>query len=73
MAALFVAALFFFYLFSQGSFSPGKIAGNTRYPDMALRAEQAVRMRFPTRDMVYINRLVGQEEGNLLLWAFYDA
>lgn len=26
-----------------------------------------------TRDMAYINRLVGKEEGNLLLWAYYDA
>ena len=26
-----------------------------------------------TRDMAYINRLVGKEEGNLLLWSYYDA
>jgi hypothetical protein len=25
-----------------------------------------------TRDMAYINRLVGKEEGNLLLWSYYD-
>lgn len=25
-----------------------------------------------TRDMNYINRLVGKEEGNLLLWSYYD-
>ena len=25
-----------------------------------------------TRDMAYINRLVGKEEGNLLLWTYYD-
>ena len=25
-----------------------------------------------TRDMAYINRLVGNEEGNLLLWSYYD-
>ena len=26
-----------------------------------------------TRDMAYINRLVGKEEGNLLLWSYCDA
>lgn len=26
-----------------------------------------------TRDMAYINRLVGKEEANLLLWSYYDA
>ena len=25
-----------------------------------------------TRDMAYINRLVGKEEGNLLLWSYCD-
>ena len=25
-----------------------------------------------TRDMAYINRLVGKEKGNLLLWSYYD-
>ena len=25
-----------------------------------------------TRDMAYINRLVGKEQGNLLLWSYYD-
>ena len=25
-----------------------------------------------TRDMAYINRLVGKEEGNLLLWSYYE-
>lgn len=26
-----------------------------------------------TRDMTYINRLMGEEDGNLLLWSYYDA
>jgi hypothetical protein len=43
MAWLSVPGAIAFYLFSCGTFSPGGIPGNTRYPEMALRAEKALK------------------------------
>ena len=88
-----------------GFFSPCGIPGNSRYPELGVRAEKARafargimihssrwvdynrwRRYIPlngkcclgcvtvsTRDMAYINRLVGQEQENLLLWSYYNA
>ena len=40
MAWLSVPGAIAFHLFSCGWFSPGRIPGNTRYPEMELRAER---------------------------------
>jgi hypothetical protein len=76
LAALFAAALFFFYLFSQGCFSPGKIAGNTRYPDMALRAEQALkyaeRRGMNNQYCLFLDYGIPSGKPRLFVWSFEE-
>lgn len=76
MTALCVMGLLFHYLFYQGCFSPGKIAGNTRYPDMAFRAEKALqyaeRKGLNDRYCIFLDYGIPSGKPRLYIWSFED-
>ena len=76
MAWLSVPGAIAFYLFSCGTFSPGRIPGNTRYPEMALRAEKALkyaeRKGMNDRYCIFLDYGIPSGKPRLFVWSFEE-
>ena len=76
MTVFFVVGALVLDLFFRGCFSPGKIAGNTRYPDMALRAEKALkyaeRKGMNDRYCLFLDYGIPSGKPRLFVWSFEE-
>ena len=77
MAWLSVPGAIAFHLFSCGWFSPGRIPGNTRYPEMELRAERALkyaeRKGMNDRYCLFLDYGIPSGKPRLFVWSFEEA
>ena len=74
ITVLCVVGIFILYLFSQGCFSPGKIAGNSHYSDMALRADKALkyaeRKGLNNHYCLFLDYGIPSGKPRLFVWSF---
>ena len=74
LSMLLIAGAFAVYLSSRGVFSPGGIWGNTRYPDMVLRAEKALqyaeRRGMNNHYCIFLDYSIPSGKPRLFVWSF---
>ena len=76
VTVLLVAGAFTQHLYFQGCFSPGKIVGNTRYPEIALRADKALkyaeRKGMNDRYCLFLDYGIPSGKPRLFVWSFEE-